>query len=66
MGAHQILPNGNWMITSSMQGRVMEVTPEGRIVREYNNLIDETHNALVPFAEFLPFDYLTSVPTCAK
>ncbi|MGB3316085.1 MAG: arylsulfotransferase family protein [Albidovulum sp.] len=66
MGKQQRLPNGNWLITATIQGRVLEVTPAGKIVREYNNIIDETYNALVLYAEYLPPDYLTTVPACAK
>ncbi len=66
MGKHQRLGNGNWQITSTIQGRVLEVTPEGRIVREYNNILDENYNALVLFAEHLPPGYLKTVPVCGK
>lgn len=66
MGKHQHLENGNWMITSTMQGRVMEVTPEGRIVREYNNILDDSYNTLVLYSEHLDPGYLTTVPECAK
>ena len=66
MGKHQHLPNGNWLITSSIQGRVMEVTPEGTIVKEFNNVINERYSALVPYAEFRPADYFTTLPACGK
>ena len=65
MGKHQRLQNGNWQITSTIQGRVLEVTPEGRIVREYNNILDDTFNALVLYAEHLKPGYLSTVPQCA-
>ncbi|MCB2125633.1 MAG: hypothetical protein KDD97_08510 [Rhodobacteraceae bacterium] len=66
MGKHQKLPNGNWMIDSTMQGRVLEVTPDGRLVREYNNILDDRHNSLVLYSEFLKPGYLTTVPQCGK
>jgi hypothetical protein len=66
MGKHQHLPNGNWQITSTIQGRVMEVTPDGRIVQEYNNIIDDRFNAILPYAEFHGPDYLTGNLTCDK
>lgn len=66
MGKHEHLPNGNWMITPTIQGRILEVTPEGRIVREYNNILNEDFNALTLYAEHLEPGYLVTVPTCAK
>jgi len=36
-GAQQRLPNGNTLITESIKGRIIEVTPDGRIVWEYVN-----------------------------
>lgn len=66
MGKHERLPNGNWMITPTIQGRVMEVTPEGRIVREYNNILNADYNALTLYAEHLEPGYLTEAPKCAK
>ncbi len=65
MGKHEHLPNGNWMITPTIQGRIIEVTPEGRIVREYNNILDEDYNALTLYAEHLEPGYLVTVPACA-
>lgn len=65
MGNHQRLPNGNWMIVSTMQGRVLEVAPDGRVLREFNNVINRDYNAIVVHAEFHPEGYLRSVPRCA-
>lgn len=53
MGRHQHLANGNRLITSSMEGRVLEVTAAGKVVREFNNIIDEGYNSIVSAAEFL-------------
>jgi hypothetical protein len=36
-GAQQRLPNGNTLITESIKGRIIEVTPGGRVVWEYVN-----------------------------
>jgi hypothetical protein len=66
MGKHQHLANGNWMITSAMQGWVMEVTPEGEIVSEFNNVLNDRYNTLAPYAEHLAPDYLKTVPACTK
>jgi len=37
LGCVQRLPNGNTLVTESSQGRILEVTPEGRIAWEYVN-----------------------------
>jgi hypothetical protein len=66
MGEHQRLPGGNWLITSPMQGRVMQVTPEGDIVQEYNNLLAKGRTMPVPYAEFIPEGYLTKMPSCGS
>jgi outer membrane protein assembly factor BamB len=36
-GAQQRLPNGNTLITESERGRIIEVSPDGRVVWEYVN-----------------------------
>ena len=64
MGTHQLLPNGNWLILSSMEGRVLEVTPEGEIVREVSNMLNARYNGLVPNVEFLPPGYFDTLPSC--
>ena len=64
MGTHQSLPGGNWLIVSSMEGRVIEVSPDGEILREYSNVLNDTYNALIPHAEWLPPDYFTEMPVC--
>lgn len=66
MGKHQKLPNGNWMIDSTMQGWVVEVTPQGQVVAEFNNVLSEGYNTIAPYAEHLAPDYLTTVPACTK
>ena len=66
MGKQQHLPNGNWLITSPIEGRVIEVTAQGKMVREINNILDGTYNSIVTYAEFLPQNYFTSLPVCKK
>lgn len=66
MGKHQRLPNGNWMITSPIEGRVIEVTAQGEMVREWNNIIDERYNSIITYSEFLPEGYLDSLPHCPE
>lgn len=38
MGKHQWLPNGNLLILESMNGRVIELSPDMELVWEYHNL----------------------------
>lgn len=66
MGKHQRLANGNWMITSTMQGWVLEVTPQGEIVSEFNNLLNAGYNTIVPYAEHLAPGYLKTIPACTR
>jgi hypothetical protein len=37
------LPNGNTLITEAAGGRLLEVTPDGRIVWEFINPVRATH-----------------------
>ena len=46
MGAHQLLPNGNRLITESKAGRLFEIDPQREIVWEYIKPYDDTHAAL--------------------
>jgi Arylsulfotransferase (ASST) len=66
MGRQDRLPNGNWLITATMQGRVIEVNPKGEIVREYNNILNDKYNSIVLYAELLAPDYLAAIPSCQK
>jgi hypothetical protein len=40
MGKHQWLPNGNLLVTEARWGRVFELTPDGKLAWEYNNVLD--------------------------
>ena len=42
MGKHQWLKNGNLLVAESMNGRVLEISPQKELVWEYNNLISQT------------------------
>ncbi len=57
MGNHESLPNGNWLIASPMEGRVIEATADGRVVREFNNILDENYNSVLSSAEFVNDDF---------
>jgi hypothetical protein len=50
LGNHQLLPNGNILITESLPGRVFEVDAGGRIVWEYFNIVKPGMVGLVPDA----------------
>jgi hypothetical protein len=58
-GKHQVLPNGNVLITSTNQGRVLEVSPQNEIVFEFINLYSTETNKNLPVSEaiFLPEDF---------
>ena len=45
MGEHQWLANGNLLIAETMNGRSIELNPQGQPVWEYNNLILQTEVA---------------------
>lgn len=63
-GGNQRLPNGNTLITVSDQGRVIEVTPQGKVVWEWHNpLIDKKtkHRAAIYRMQRLEPDFVNNV-----
>jgi len=57
-GKHQVLPNGNILITSSMQGRILIVNPQGETVFEFINEYDNKGNTLlISEAKWLPLEF---------
>ena len=50
MGAHQLLANGNRLITESMAGRVFEIDPQGDIVWDYIEPYDQTYGSIIESA----------------
>ena len=54
MGTHQRLPNGNLLINSSDQGRIMETLPDGTLVWAYRNIVAGTKVGRVTMALVLP------------
>jgi len=54
MGTHQRLQNGNILVNSSGQGRVLEFTPEGELAWRWSNLEDDGDNGRTYVAMVLP------------
>jgi hypothetical protein len=57
MGTHQLLPDGNRLITESLAGRVFEIDPTGNIVWEYVKSYDDRYAALIESAIRYDDDY---------
>jgi hypothetical protein len=58
-GKHQILANGNVLVTESESGRIFEGTPDGQIVWEFINRFDADFTADVTEATRYPEQYFT-------
>lgn len=66
-GKHQILANGNILITEAEHGRVFEVDPKGRLVWERDMIWNKQENLIVTEARHLPPNFFTSgLPNCPK
>lgn len=64
MGQHERLPNGNWLISAPMEGRVIEVTDAGDLVREISNVLGKGHNAMITTAVHVGPDFFDEMPSC--
>ena len=53
-GVHERLANGNILLTSNSDGRVMEFAPDGKIVWRYDNRLSDGRNARIHMAMLLP------------
>jgi hypothetical protein len=58
VGNHQWLPNGNMLITESIKGRAFEIDPEGIIVWEYINILEDGIAGIIDEVYRLP-DFFT-------
>lgn len=60
-GKHQVLPDGSVLVSSALQGRVLEVSPDKEVVFELVNFIeDETERVLmVSEAKWVPPDFFS-------
>ncbi len=69
-GKHQVLENGNILITIPQQGRVIEINPQGDVMFEFLNVYstEPSKMLLVSEAVFLPKDYFafTQWPSCGN
>jgi hypothetical protein len=65
MGEHSYLPNGNILIISPGEGRVIEVTSTGDKVLEFNNVINKEYNAIITNGQWLPPDFYKKLPRCS-
>ncbi|MEJ8573164.1 arylsulfotransferase family protein [Microbaculum marinum] len=64
-GKHQVLPDGNVIVTSAQQGRAFEITPEGEMAFEIVNFRpgDEAVNYVLSEVLWLPPDRLDPTQT---
>lgn len=55
-GKHQLMPGGNWLISNSWQGNVVEVSPDHQLALEFASLPEgeESVAAIMSEAIFLP------------
>ena len=65
-GKHQLLPNGNRLVTIPEQGQVLEVTPNGKVAVEFNNITStrSSSNEDIANAKWLPESYFAEIPRC--
>jgi len=56
-GKHEILENGNILVTEAERGRAFEVDRRGKVVWDYHNVYDDTRNGVLNKAMLLPVDY---------
>uniref|UniRef100_UPI002617264E arylsulfotransferase family protein n=1 Tax=Amaricoccus sp. TaxID=1872485 RepID=UPI002617264E len=61
-GKHQMLPNGNVLVTDAEQGRVFEAAPDGDLVWERDMGWDADRNMIVTEARHLPPDFYPDGP----
>jgi hypothetical protein len=67
-GKHQLLPNGNRLITIPEQGQALEVAPDGSIVMEFNNIVPgkKNFNDDLVNAKWLPEGFFETEPLCTS
>ena len=65
MGKHQLLSTGNLLITEAPLGRAFEISPEGKLLWEYYNIVDDGIVGLLDEAQRLPVEFDASFFTRA-
>ncbi|EET47220.1 arylsulfotransferase family protein [Thalassobium sp. R2A62] len=65
-GKHQLLPNGNRLVTIPEQGQAIEVTPDGKVAVEFNNITSEASdfNEDLANAKWLQDGFFDVQPEC--
>jgi len=63
-GKQQKLPNGNYLITVPLEGRVVELNSANELVFEYNNIIRDGLNGRTLNAFWVPEDFFDERPLC--
>jgi hypothetical protein len=58
-GQHQVLENGNLLLTPANSGRTLEVTADGQLVWEFQNVFDERRNGVVSMAILVAEDFFS-------
>ena len=68
MGKHQVLPNGNVLVTVPWQGQTLEIAPDGRLVWHYENDLGDGFRGLLTEAALLPREmdaaFFEALPNC--
>ncbi len=64
MGKHQYLPDGNLLLVSPGEGRVLVLAKSGQKLLEFNNIATEALNGHVENGLWLPTDYFDTFPSC--
>lgn len=66
-GKHQVLDNGNILLTEAEHGRVLEVTPDGVPVWDRHMVWDADSNVIVTEARKIPAGFFDGgVPSCSE
>jgi hypothetical protein len=60
MGTHQLLANGNRLITESMAGRVFEIDQDGNVVWDYVKPYNESHATVIESAIRYDIEYFAT------
>jgi len=64
-GKHQVLPDGNILLTEAEGGRILEVTADGELTWERHMVWDDAQNLVATEARHVPSDFFTNgTPAC--